>query len=175
MPQVSKRLRTSKELPFWKGWLTVSKLKLDGMAFAKPIIPLVCENRSRNMSRIRGKDTKPELQLRSLLHRQGFRFRLHSADLPGKPDIVFRRQRTAIFVHGCFWHQHRNCPKATIPMNNHDFWKAKLERNVVRDAENLKELQKQGWQVISVWECELKHQTEGIMTKIIRALRKTTH
>ena len=114
------------------------------------------EERSRIMSHIRSKDTKPEKRLRSLLHRLGFRFRLHRKDLPGTPDIVLPKYRTVIFVHGCFWQQHPGCKKATLPRSNVEFWKNKLEKNIERDKEVEKKLIETGWNVIVIWECEIK-------------------
>ena len=112
--------------------------------------------RSIIMGRIHGKDTKPEITVRSLLHSMGYRFRLHKKDLPGKPDIVLPKYKTVVFVHGCFWHQHKDCRKATIPKTNTKFWKNKLEKNVMRDSQNIDKLKSKGWNVITVWECELK-------------------
>ncbi|MDT4822597.1 Very short patch repair protein [compost metagenome] len=111
--------------------------------------------RSDRMSRIRGKDTKPELALRKVLHRLGLRYRLHGAELPGKPDLVFPRYRTVVFVHGCFWHRHTGCNIATTPKSNTQFWLAKFEKNVARDARVVAQLEALGWRVIVVWECEL--------------------
>ena len=111
--------------------------------------------RSERMSRIRGKDTKPELALRSAMHRLGFRFRLHGAKLPGRPDLVFPKYRAAVFVHGCFWHRHQGCKIASMPKTNTPFWQAKFTRNIDRDAEVTKALQSVGWRVFKVWECEL--------------------
>ena len=112
--------------------------------------------RSWNMSRIKGKNTKPELLLRSLLHRSGFRFRLHDKKLPGKPDIVLPRYKSVIFVNGCFWHRHPGCKYAYTPKSRQDFWFRKFEATVKRDKKKRKELKKEGWDVIVVWECELK-------------------
>jgi DNA mismatch endonuclease (patch repair protein) len=114
------------------------------------------KRRSWNMSRIRGKDTKPEMVVRSALHRMGFRYRLHVRKLPGCPDIVLTKYRTVVFVHGCFWHRHRGCRNCSMPTNNREFWRAKLEGNAVRDKTNARALRKQGWRVIVVWECETK-------------------
>ncbi|WP_370677397.1 very short patch repair endonuclease [Pleomorphomonas sp. PLEO] len=112
--------------------------------------------RSRQMSLVRSKDTKPELVVRRLLHGLGFRFRLHRRDLPGCPDIVLPRYKTAIFVHGCFWHQHGDptCWRSRIPKTRQDFWIPKLERNVARDREVMDELRALGWTVVVMWECE---------------------
>lgn len=107
------------------------------------------------MSRIRGKDTKPEVLLRSLLHRRGFRFRLHAPGLPGKPDIVLPKYRTVIFVHGCFWHRHEGCSNATMPKTHTEFWTEKFHRTVERDVRKKTELEALGWQILTVWECEL--------------------
>lgn len=114
------------------------------------------EQRSRNMARIRGKDTKPEMRVRSLLHRLGFRFRLHRRDLPGRPDIVLPRYRTVVFVHGCFWHRHPDCRYAYTPRSRVPFWTAKFAENVTRDSRNQEALVEAGWRVIIVWECELR-------------------
>ena len=110
--------------------------------------------RSWNMGRIRGKNTVPEKQVRSLLHRLGFRFRLH-VDLPGRPDIVLRSRSTVIFVHGCFWHRHDNCRLCYTPKSNIAFWEKKFAGNVERDRKASVALTKAGWRVIVVWECEL--------------------
>ena len=117
--------------------------------------------RSDNMRQVRARNTKPELIVRSALHRSGFRFRLYRSNLPGCPDIALPKYRTLIFVHGCFWHQHRGCRKATIPESRQEFWAAKLRRNVKRDADAVKRLRKMGWRVITIWECQLKDQ-EGL-------------
>ena len=113
--------------------------------------------RSRNMSAVRGKNTKPEIIVRRLLHSLGYRYRLHRRDLPGRPDIVLPKFRTCIFVHGCFWHQHPNCKRATIPKTNRSFWLKKFHQNQARDAEAEKALCDQGWRVLVVWECEIKN------------------
>lgn len=116
---------------------------------------LTPDQRSWNMSRIRGRDTHPERVVRSLLHRRGFRFVLGRRDLPGKPDIVLPRWRSVIFVHGCFWHRHRGCKNAVLPKTRPAFWSAKLAGNVARDAKNARRLTLLGWRVLVVWECEL--------------------
>jgi DNA mismatch endonuclease, patch repair protein len=108
------------------------------------------------MSRIRGANTKPEIRVRSMLHQMGYRFRLHRKDLPGKPDIVLPKYETVIFVHGCFWHRHPNCPFAYTPKSRVDFWKKKFARNVERHVEVEAELAAHGWRVVVVWECETK-------------------
>jgi DNA mismatch endonuclease (patch repair protein) len=112
--------------------------------------------RSRNMSRIRRRDPRPEQVVRRLLHGMGFRFRLHRKDLPGTPDIVLPRWRAVVFVHGCFWHRHARCPRAYTPASREDYWLPKLARNVERDRENRAALAARGWRAIVVWECELK-------------------
>jgi len=111
------------------------------------------ERRSWNMSRIRSKDTKPELLVRSLLHRNGFRFRLHRRDLPGTPDIVLPKYKTVIFVHGCFWHRHRGCRFAYQPRSNRGFWAMKFRHNVARDRGVRRRLRRLGWHVVVTWEC----------------------
>lgn len=111
--------------------------------------------RSYNMSRIRGKDTTPEMIVRRLVHSMGYRYRLHVRSLPGTPDIVFHSRRQAIFVHGCFWHRHgKRCPLTRLPKSRLDFWRPKLERNHERDAINRRLLRAAGWQVLTVWECQ---------------------
>ena len=110
--------------------------------------------RSRNMSRIRSKDTKPEMLVRRVTHGMGYRYRLHDRRLPGCPDLVFRRRHKVIFVHGCFWHRHRNCALAPLPKSNREFWTPKLNANRKRDERNLRALTKAGWSVLVIWECE---------------------
>lgn len=118
---------------------------------------LTPEERSERMSRIRSKDTKPELALRSALHRMGFRFRVNARQLPGKPDIVLPKYGTVVFVHGCFWHRHEGCKVANTPKSNTEFWEEKFTRNVERDRVSKEKLEASGWRVIIVWECELKN------------------
>ncbi|MBO9445732.1 very short patch repair endonuclease [Ruegeria sp. R14_0] len=113
------------------------------------------ETRSHMMRNIRGKDTKPELLLRHALHARGFRYRLHHKQLPGRPDLVFPKYGAAVFVHGCFWHRHQGCPKATTPGTREEFWQEKFAKNIARDRRNLNQLQEAGWRVLVVWECEL--------------------
>jgi DNA mismatch endonuclease, patch repair protein len=113
------------------------------------------QKRSEMMSGIRGKDTKPELQVRSLMHRRGYRYRLHDRTLPGKPDLVFPKYRAVIQVHGCFWHRH-DCHLFKWPSSRPEFWHAKINKNVSRDAINLKKIRQMGWRVLTIWECALK-------------------
>ena len=115
------------------------------------------ETRSYNMSRIRGKNTKPEELVRKYLFAQGFRYRKNDARLPGKPDIVLPKYKTVIFVNGCFWHAHEGCRYFVWPKNNAEFWKKKIDGNIERDAKNQRLLTELGWRVIVVWECELKN------------------
>jgi DNA mismatch endonuclease (patch repair protein) len=117
---------------------------------------LTPEKRSRLMSRVRGRDTKPELAVRRMLHMMGFRYRLHRGDLPGRPDIVFVSRKKVIFVHGCFWHGHR-CARGKLPTTNTDFWRDKIGRNMIRDHKSLRQLRKMGWSALVVWECTLKN------------------
>lgn len=134
------------------------------------------EHRSWNMSRIKGRDTKPELIVRSMLHRTGYRFRLNGkvskklhpkGVLPGKPDIVLAKYKTVIFVHGCFWHRHKRCKDATIPKTRTEWWLTKLNGNVERDKHNKLKLKKEGWHVITIWECEIiKLKFEKLMGKL---------
>lgn len=111
--------------------------------------------RSRVMSLVRSKDTKPEMFVRRVTHGLGYRYRLHGKRLPGCPDMVFRRLRKVIFVHGCFWHRHRNCALARLPKSRRDFWIPKLNANRKRDERNLRELAKAGWSSLVIWECEI--------------------
>jgi DNA mismatch endonuclease (patch repair protein) len=117
------------------------------------------------MAAIRGKDTKPEMLVRSWLHRNGFRFRLHRKDLPGKPDIVLAKYRTVIFVHGCFWHRH-GCSNSVLPATRRDFWLQKLSANVSRDRRNQRALKRQGWSVITLWECSLRKRFLATTTRL---------
>ena len=124
--------------------------------------------RSRMMSGIRGKDTKPELIVRSFLHRAGLRFRLH-AKLPGKPDLVLPKHRAAVFVHGCFWHRHEGCRYATTPANNAAAWQEKFAANVRRDAKVRQQLEELGWRVLVIWSCELD---ERRLAKLAAAIKQ---
>ncbi|WP_294197304.1 very short patch repair endonuclease [uncultured Sphingomonas sp.] len=117
---------------------------------------LTPEKRSWLMSRVRGRDTKPELAVRQTAHAMGLRFRLHRRDLPGRPDLVFPRHRLAIFVHGCFWHRHEGCAKASTPKTRPQFWDAKFAANLRRDREVERQLIEGGWRVGTIWECETK-------------------
>src|ERR1700677_1517759 len=108
------------------------------------------------MARVRSKNMRPEIFVRKLVFALGYRFRLHARDLPGCPDIVFRPKRKIIFVHGCFWHRHANCALARMPKSRLDFWEPKLEGNRKRDEKNKRALAREGWSVLTVWECELK-------------------
>jgi DNA mismatch endonuclease (patch repair protein) len=111
--------------------------------------------RSRMMSSIRGKDTKPELLVRKALHARGFRFRLHVKELPGKPDLIFPKYRAVVFVQGCFWHRHQFCKYAAVPKSNAEFWAQKLDANRSRDLLHEQQLKKLGWRVFAIWECEV--------------------
>lgn len=115
------------------------------------------DERSRIMGRIGGKNTRPELRVRKLLHALGYRFRIHRKDLPGTPDVVFPGRRAVIFVHGCFWHRHEGCPRATTPATNRDFWERKFRSNTKRDAERIEQLGRLGYRCLVVWECETKN------------------
>lgn len=127
------------------------------------------ERRSENMRRIKSRDMKPELAVRSLIHRMGYRFRLHAKDLPGKPDLVFRRRCKVIFVHGCFWHGHDDprCLDGRRPKSNGNYWGAKLDRNRERDAAHLAALADIGWQSLVIWECQLRH--EALIKSAVQA------
>lgn len=116
-----------------------------------------CETRSRMMSGIKGKNTRPEMVVRRYLHARGYRYRLHCRDLPGSPDIVLPKHRVAIFVHGCFWHRHEKCFYATSPATRAKFWQEKLSGNRDRDLRQQAELNRRGWRVLVVWECGIRH------------------
>jgi DNA mismatch endonuclease, patch repair protein len=124
------------------------------------------EDRSRIMRAVGREDTTPELSVRRIAHKLGFRFRLHRKDLPGSPDIIFPKHRLCLFVHGCFWHRHHGCRKATTPKSNAAFWMDKFARNVERDARKVKALRALGWKVAVVWECQSNDET--IVESIIR-------
>lgn len=115
------------------------------------------EKRSAIMRAVKSKDSQAELSVRRLLHRAGFRYRLHVAALPGKPDLVFPARKKAIFIHGCFWHLHKHCRAARRPSSNIEYWESKLKRNAERDRENRKKLKALGWKTLVVWECEIKN------------------
>ncbi|MBS1532130.1 MAG: DNA mismatch endonuclease Vsr [Bacteroidetes bacterium] len=115
------------------------------------------ETRSYNMSRIRSKDTKPEMLVRRFLHKKGFRYRLHVKDLPGKPDIVLPKYKTVIFIHGCFWHGHEGCKYFVAPRSNREYWLPKIIRNIERDQTAERLLKIEGWKVLKAWECQLKN------------------
>lgn len=108
------------------------------------------------MSRVRGKDTSPEMRVRRAAHALGLRYRLHKKELPGRPDLVFPKHRVALFVHGCFWHRHKGCPKASMPKSSVEFWQSKFDANVARDARVEAVLEALGWRVATIWECQTK-------------------
>lgn len=133
---------------------------------------LTSEQRHLCMSRVKGKNTKPEILVRKALFSRGFRYRIHVRSIIGNPDIVLRKYHTVVFINGCFWHSHPNCKQATIPQSNNAYWKAKIERNVCRDEENRKKLEEDGWTVLVVWECELKKACfEDTINKLVRNIR----
>jgi len=133
---------------------------------------LTPEHRSWNMGRIRGKNTKPEIIVRSILHRMGYRFRIDRRDLPGRPDLVLPKYHAALFVHGCFWHRHTGCSNASTPKTRQSFWKKKFEENVSRDNKNTQLLKDAGWKVIVVWECEVKKDPHALSRRLDEALGK---
>ena len=130
------------------------------------VLHKVSEQRSRNMSAIKSKNTKPEIAVRKVLHSMGYRFRLHGKDLPGSPDIVLPKYRTVIFVHGCFWHRHKDCKYATTPKTRQDFWNKKFTTNIERDLEIHEKIKNLNWRSVVIWECETKHM-ENLRDKII--------
>lgn len=133
---------------------------------------LTPKQRSYNMSQIHGKDTKPEELVRKFLFSQGFRYRKNDARLPGKPDIVLPKYKTVIFVNGCFWHKHEGCKYFVWPKNNAEFWKEKIEKNAARDEKDYELLEREGWHVVVVWECELrKNKREESLRKVLAELK----
>jgi len=127
--------------------------------------------RSENMRRIRSKNTLPELAVRRIVSALGYRYRLHGERLPGKPDLVFAGRRKAIFVHGCFWHQHRGCIDSHLPKSNRAYWKPKLQRNKQRDVSNKRQLTRLGWRYLVLWECQVK-KTEAVSKRVARFLTR---
>jgi len=125
--------------------------------------------RSEIMSRVRSKDSRPEMALRKLVFSLGYRYRLHNRALPGCPDLVFSALRKVVFVHGCFWHLHKNCPLARMPKSRVDFWSSKLELNKTRDEKNVRKLRRLGWRVLTIWECEIAR-NRRVSDKIMRFL-----
>jgi len=130
------------------------------------VIHKVSEQRSRNMSAIKSKNTKPEIKVRKVLHSMGYRFRLHAKDLPGSPDIVLPKYKTVIFVHGCFWHRHENCKYASTPKTRKEFWNKKFTENKKRDSEIQEKIKILDWRSVVIWECETKN-IENLRDKII--------
>lgn len=135
---------------------------------------LTPEQRSERMSRVRAKNTKPEMLVRKLVHRLGYRYRLHGSGLPGKPDMIFAGRRAVIFVHGCFWHQHPDpsCKLSRVPKSRPEFWLPKLEGNRARDERVLAELDRRGWRVLAIWECQVKNaeQLENMVRDFLDAV-----
>lgn len=130
------------------------------------------KQRSWNMSRIKGRNTGPECRLRSELHQLGFRFRVHVAKLPGKPDIVLQKYRTVVFVHGCFWHRHDGCKHAAIPKSNQAFWLEKFRNTIERDERITRELKNLGWRIIIAWECEINADADKTARRIACCLQE---
>ena len=127
--------------------------------------------RSEIMARVKGKDTKPEMEIRRLVFGLGYRFRLHGSSLPGKPDLVFKKKRKVIFIHGCFWHCHSCRAGKNKPKSNTEYWGPKLKRNKLRDHENQKELKKMGWELLVVWECAIRDKNK-VKTRVLKFLSK---
>ncbi|HHT26146.1 MAG TPA: DNA mismatch endonuclease Vsr [Firmicutes bacterium] len=132
------------------------------------------EKRSQIMALVKGRDTTPERLVRKLLHRMGYRFRLHRGDLPGCPDIVLPKYKTVILVHGCFWHHHEGCGRGVIPQTNKDFWLKKITANRERDGRNVERLESMGWRVLIIWECEIKKSRLGPLADTLKAFLEVT-
>lgn len=131
------------------------------------------KTRSYNMSRIRSKDTKPEMIIRKFLFANGFRFRLHDKTLPGKPDLVLKKIKTAIFVHGCFWHGHKGCRYFVVPKTRTDWWLAKINGNISNDEKKKQKLTELGWNVITVWECDIRpDKRDNTLNSLLARLKK---
>ena len=128
--------------------------------------------RSEVMSKVTAKDTRPEVKIRKYLFSKGFRYRKNDKRFPGKPDIVLPKYKIVIFVHGCFWHGHKNCKKSTLPQTNYEFWKNKIQGNTERDKSNQKQLKKLGWKIIVVWQCQIKNRElfEKTMKRIVQKI-----
>ena len=157
-------------LKYSGGWRSSTRLKLHNSYRKQKLLDkLSPKRRSENMRRIQSKDTSPELLVRRMVFGLGFRYRLHDPQLPGKPDLVFRRVKKIIEVRGCFWHQHVNCIDSHIPKSRIDYWLPKLERNVARDHSNTRLLKQMGWRVFVVWECEIKN-TSTLEKRIVKFL-----
>lgn len=138
---------------------------------------LLADNFSQNkrsfiMSRVKGRDTQPERAVRSVLHKMGHRFRLHRNDLPGKPDIVLPKHKKVIFVHGCFWHGHKECNRSARPSTNVEFWDRKLSGNIERDRRNLKRIKREGWKALVVWGCQVKS-TDRLRGRLLKFLAES--
>jgi len=131
---------------------------------------LSAAERSVLMSKVRSGDTAPELRVRQTAHRLGLRFRLHRRDLPGSPDLIFPKHKIAIFVHGCFWHSHPGCKRASVPKSRAEFWRNKLQRNVERDRTAIVALERNGWRVVVIWECETRN-IEDLQNRLARLFR----
>ena len=136
------------------------------------VIHKVSEQRSKNMSAIKSKNTKPEIKVRKVLHSMGYRFRLHSKNLPGSPDIVLPKYKTVIFVHGCFWHRHENCKYASTPKTRQEFWNKKFNENINRDKINQENLSSKGWKIIIIWECEIRNKKINLEQIIKNVIKK---
>lgn len=132
------------------------------------------DKRSWLMSHVKSKDTTIELKVRKWLFSQGFRYRKNVATLPGKPDIVLKKYNTIIFIHGCFWHRHPNCPKASIPKSKTEYWVNKFEKNIERDHQNIQKLEKYGWKVIVIWQCQIQKNFDQCMNSLSDTLRTST-
>ena len=129
------------------------------------------KTRSYNMSMIRSKNTKPEMLVRKFLHARGFRYKLHDKKLPGKPDIVLPKYRTVIFIHGCFWHGHKNCKYFVVPKTRTEWWLNKINSNIANDTKAVKALKKEGWKIINLWECDLRPvKVDGTNSKLLKKL-----
>ncbi|MGI8539108.1 MAG: very short patch repair endonuclease [Rubrobacteraceae bacterium] len=127
------------------------------------------EQRSKVMSRVKNKDTKPEMRVRRMIHAMGYRYRIHRRKLPGSPDLVFPERRKVIFVHGCFWHHHEDCKHGRIPKSRPEYWVPKLEKNMSRDIENQAKLREMGWDIMVIWECETE-EAAGLPNRIMSFL-----
>ena len=135
---------------------------------------LTPDQRKKTMARIKSKDTKPEIAVRRLIHRMGYRFRLHRRDLPGNPDLVFPKFRKVIFIHGCFWHGHHCRSGKNRPLSNRDYWDAKLDKNKARDKKNRRMLKKLGWETLVIWECQIAD-SSTLRKRIVEFLEKSEH
>jgi DNA mismatch endonuclease (patch repair protein) len=154
-----------------KWFAALRRVQFSAVVGERTMDPLSRSRRSWLMSRVKGKDTAPEIRVRKVVHALGYRFRLHQDDLPGSPDLVFPKLKSIIFVHGCFWHRHNGCSRASLPSTRRPYWERKFERNVARDILTNARLKSEGWRVLIIWECQTKDESR-LRTKLMKFLSR---